>query len=104
MLLARRSMRAVVVDEADQLLTGGYERDCLRVLDALREGDRLRKAGAVCAQLRISPEHFQELPRHFRRAAYEGTPLSCCDHSVPSTVVQAVSSGAFIFHSLGSPH
>ena len=71
-------MRAVVVDEADQLLTGGYERDCLRVLDAFREGDRLRKAGAVCAELRISPEHFQELPRHFRRAAYEGAPLGSC--------------------------
>ena len=72
---ATRSMRAVVADEADQLLTGGYERDCRRVLDAFREGDRLRKAGAVCAELRISPEHFQELPRHFRRAAYEGAPL-----------------------------
>ena len=72
---ATRSMRAVVVDEADQLLTGGYERDCTRVLDAFREGDRLRKAGAVCAELRISPEHFQELPRHFRRAAYEGASL-----------------------------
>ena len=29
---ATRSMRAVVADEADQLLTGGYERDCRRVL------------------------------------------------------------------------
>lgn len=78
-----RSMRAVVVDEADQLLTGGYERDCLRVLDAFREGDRLRKAGAVCAELRISPEHFQELPRLFRRAAYEGAcPEIVADHSM----------------------
>ncbi|KAK9846625.1 hypothetical protein WJX81_007883 [Elliptochloris bilobata] len=65
-------MRAVVIDEADQLLTGGYERDCRRVLDALREGDRARKAGAVCAELRISPDAFQDLPRHLRRAAYEG--------------------------------
>ncbi len=69
------SMRAVVVDEADQLLGGGYERDCRRVLDTLREGDRARKAGAVCAELRLAPEAFQELPRHLRRAAYEGAPL-----------------------------
>ncbi len=70
LLVGPCSMRAVVVDEADQLLTGGYERDCVRVLDALREGDRARKAGAVCAELKLTPEAFQDLPRHLRRAAH----------------------------------
>lgn len=69
-------MRHVVVDEADLLLTGGFQRDVRRILDALREGDRAQRTSAVGQKLGLTPDALAALPRHLRRAAAEGTPQS----------------------------
>ncbi len=45
-------MRAVVLDEADLLLTGGYERDAKRILGALREGDRAKQVAVMLRSFR----------------------------------------------------
>lgn len=62
----------MVLDEADLLLTGGYERDTKRILSAFREGDRARSAGAAAAKLGLGAEQMAALPRHMRRAAEQG--------------------------------
>ena len=62
----------MVVDEADLLLTGGFQRDVRRVLDTMRTFDRDNAAGRACSQLGIDPTLFHGLPRHIRRAAYDG--------------------------------
>ncbi|CAL8464060.1 g3595 [Coccomyxa elongata] len=65
-------MRHVVLDEADLLLTGGFQRDMRRILDALREGDRAQRSAGVARQLGVSSDSLASLPRHLRKAAAQG--------------------------------
>ena len=65
-------MRWVVVDEADLLLTGSFQRDVRKILQSMREGDRLRSAEQICWDLKISTDDFFALPRHLRQRAYTG--------------------------------
>lgn len=67
-------MHHVVLDEADLLLSGGFERDVQRILDGMKQSDRERKAQQVSRELGIPVETFQALPRHLKAAAYEGLP------------------------------
>ena len=69
--LANR-MHHVVLDEADLLLSGAYERDVQRILDGMKQSARERKAQQVSKELGIPLEAFQALPRHLKAAAYEG--------------------------------
>jgi superfamily II DNA/RNA helicase len=71
-------MRHVVLDEADLLLTGGFQRDVRRILDALREGDRAQRSSAVARQLGLSGDALAALPRHLRKAAAQGKTRILC--------------------------
>ena len=68
-------MHHVVLDEADLLLSGGFERDVSRILDSMKQSDRERKAQCLSQELGIPLEAFQALPRHVKAAAYEGAAL-----------------------------
>ncbi len=65
-------MHHVVLDEADLLLSGGFERDVYRLLEGLKHNDKERKAQCLSQELGIPLEAFQALPRHVKAAAYEG--------------------------------
>lgn len=67
----------MVLDEADLLLSGGFERDVQRILDGMKQSDRERKAQQTSRELGIPLESFQALPRHLKLAAYEGTGCFC---------------------------
>ena len=62
----------MVVDEADLLLTGGFERDTVRLLEGLQQGDRDRHVQAACAAFGLHEAEFESLPRHQRQAAAQG--------------------------------
>ena len=62
----------MVLDEADLLLSGGFERDVQHILDGMKQSDRERQAQHVSKQLGIPLDAFQALPRHLKAAAYEG--------------------------------
>ena len=62
----------MVFDEADLLLTGGFEKDAKRLLQALQDADRARLVASACRDLRIGEQQFRQLPYHIRRAAAEG--------------------------------
>ena len=65
-------MHHVVLDEADLLLSGGFERDVGRILEGMKQNDKERKAQCLSQELGIPLEDFQALPRHVKNAAYEG--------------------------------
>ncbi len=82
-------MRHVVLDEADLLLTGGYERDTLRILKAFLEGDKQQRASAAAIRFGLTDDMLQRMPRQLRKAAQTGahsilTYLSCWHTSIPS--------------------
>lgn len=64
--------RAVVFDEADLLLSGGYGAQMRIIWDALRAGDRLHAARRICLQVGLTEDEFAELPRHLKQAAKLG--------------------------------
>ena len=70
-------MHHIVLDEADLLLSGGFEQQVGKILDAMQQGDKERKAQCVSQELGIAVETFQGLQRHVKAAAYAGmsTPL-----------------------------
>ncbi len=65
-------MRHVVLDEADLLLTGGYEKDTRRILQAFLEGDRQQRASAAAQRFGLTDDMLQRMPRQLRRAAQKG--------------------------------
>ena len=65
-------MRHVVLDEADLLLTGGYEKDTRRILQAFLEGDRQQRASAAAQRFGLTDDMLQRMPRQLRRAAKKG--------------------------------
>ena len=65
-------MRHVVLDEADLLLTGGYEKDTCRILQAFLEGDRQQRASAAAQRFGLTDDMLQRMPRQLRRAAKKG--------------------------------
>lgn len=68
-------MHHVILDEADLLLSGGFERDVGRILDGMKLSDKERKGQCLSQELGIPLEAFQALPRHVKAAAYEGSTL-----------------------------
>lgn len=100
-ILAR--MHHVVLDEADLLLSGGFERDVSRILDSMKQSDRERKAQCLSQELGIPLEAFQALPRHVKAAAYEGGVKAMLDvgydrpaaqpHAPEDDILQPSSSG-----------
>ena len=70
-------MHHIVLDEADLLLSGGFERDVGRILEGMKQSDKERKAQCVSQELGLPLGHFQALPRHVKAAAYEGKKSSC---------------------------
>ena len=73
-------MHHIVLDEADLLLSGGFEQQVGKILDAMQQGDKERKAQCISQELGIAVETFQGLQRHIKAAAYTGTsiPLHAC--------------------------
>ena len=67
-------MRHVVLDEADLLLTGGYEKDTRRILQAFLEGDRQQRASAAAERFGLTDDMLQRMPRQLRKAAQKGKP------------------------------
>ena len=65
-------MRHVVLDEADLLLTGGYEKDTHRILQAFLEGDRQQRASAAAQRFGLTDDMLQRMPRQLRKAARKG--------------------------------
>ena len=65
-------MHHVVLDEADLLLGGGFERDVGRILEGMKQNDKERKAQCLSQELGMPLQDFQALPRHVKNAAYEG--------------------------------
>jgi len=65
-------VRAVVLDEADALLGGGYAGDTDRVLFGLRAADDAARTAAAEAAAGLEPGGTSSLPRKLRRAAREG--------------------------------
>jgi len=71
-------MRWVVVDEADLLMTGGYQRDMRKILGSMQEGDRAGRMHSICGELGIGVGTFQGLPRHLQKQALEGDVFFIC--------------------------
>lgn len=69
-----RRMRHVVLDEADLLLTGGYEKDTQRILKSFLEGDRQQRASAAASKFGLTDDMLQRMPRQLRKAAQTGKP------------------------------
>ena len=69
-------MHIVVLDEADLLLSGGFERDVSRILDNMKQNDKERQAQCLCYELGTAVEDFQGLPRHVKAAGFEGGPVN----------------------------
>jgi len=65
-------VRAVVLDEADALLGGGYAGDTDRVLSGLRAADEATCVAAAEVAAGLEPGGAAALPRKLRRAAREG--------------------------------
>ncbi|KAL3143476.1 hypothetical protein ABBQ38_002284 [Trebouxia sp. C0009 RCD-2024] len=65
-------MHHVVLDEADLLLGGGFERDVGRILEGMKQNDKERKAQCLSQELGMPLQDFQALPRHIKNAACEG--------------------------------
>ena len=86
----------MVLDEADLLLSGGFERDVGRLLDGMKQNDKERKAQCLSQELGILVEDFQALPRHVKAAAYEGNEHQ--HHDV--TAMLSCKSSAMIFTDL----
>jgi superfamily II DNA/RNA helicase len=79
-------MRHVVLDEADLLLTGGYEKDTQRILQSFLEGDRQQRASAAASKFGLTDDMLQRMPRQLRKAAQTGEP---CWHICVSITMHA---------------
>ena len=66
----------MVVDEADLLLSGSFQRDLTRILGSMRDGDRSKAEERLCAELGIDLEQFQQLPRHVQKQGLRGKLLT----------------------------
>ena len=62
----------MVVDEADLLLTGSFQRDLTWILGSMRDGDRSKAEERLCAELGISLEQFQQLPKNVQKQGLRG--------------------------------
>lgn len=67
-----RHVGHVVVDEADMLLTGGFEKDVNRLLDMFKAADRRMSEEEVMEQCGMNREDFSRLNRFLKRACWEG--------------------------------
>ncbi len=65
----------MVLDEADLLLTGGYEKDTRRILQAFLEGDRQQRASEAAQRFGLTDDMLQRMPRQLRKAAQKGMRL-----------------------------
>lgn len=65
-------IRHVVFDEADLLLSGSFQKDITRIMQALQDADRARKITATSCELGVSEEQYRALPVHLRRAGIAG--------------------------------
>ena len=66
----------MVVDEADLLLSGSFQRDLTCILGSMRDGDRSKAEERLCAELGIDLEQFQQLPRHVQKQGLRGKLLT----------------------------
>ena len=85
----------MVFDEADMLLTGGFEAPTRYLLTLLKEADRASMITAICADLGISEQEFRSLPLLMRRTGLKGAPelLSLTFCSSPVFVLSLQSRG-----------
>lgn len=72
----------MVVDEADLLLTGGFERDVRKILQSMRAADKAKASQLICREAGVSFDHFLQLPKGLRQKALEGFSLSAATVSV----------------------
>ena len=74
-------MRWVVLDEADLLMGGGFQRDVNTVMAAMKEQDMQNKAEILSTRLGINVDSFYSKPRGERKKLLQGTysDLLCCD-------------------------
>ena len=78
----------MVLDEADLLLTGGYEKDTLRILKAFLEGDKQQRASAAAIKFGLTDDMLQRMPRQLRKAAQTGA----LSHSYLSLLLASIDS------------
>lgn len=64
----------MVFDEADLLLEGGFQQDTSRILQALQASDRAQRVDTASRDLGITPTAYASLPRHLKKAGYQGMP------------------------------
>lgn len=65
-------MRWVVLDEADLLLGGGFQRDVSSILTAMQSEDVRCKVELISEHLNISTDEFYAKPRLQRKQAVQG--------------------------------
>ena len=70
-------MRHVVFDEADMLLSGGFEAPTRHILTLLQEADRASAVASICTDLGISDQDFRSLPLLMRRTGLKGALWGC---------------------------
>ena len=73
-------MRWVVLDEADLLMGGGFQRDVNAILAAMRDEDTHSKAEIISAQLGISVDSFYAKPRGERKRILQGKAMPYRGH------------------------
>lgn len=66
-----------MVDEADLLMSGGYEQDTAKILQSMKTADNVKKAEQISKALGISLEEFQTIPRLERGQALKGEIKTC---------------------------
>ena len=62
----------MVFDEADMLLSGGFEAPTRYILTLLQEADRASVVAGICTDLSISEQDFRSLPLLMRRTGLKG--------------------------------
>lgn len=65
-------MRWVVLDEADLLMGGGFQRDVNAVLSAMKDEDTNSKAEIISNRLDIDVDTFYSKPRGERKKVLQG--------------------------------
>ena len=65
-------MRWVVLDEADLLLGGGFERDVNAILTAMKDEDVRSKSEIISNRWGIDVDSFYSRPRGERKKALQG--------------------------------
>lgn len=65
-------MRWLILDEADLLMSGGFQRDVSNILSDMQSTDTDSRAQLLCRELDLSLQDFYNRPRKFRKRSLQG--------------------------------